>query len=132
MKPKIYVAGPYTAPTIEQCEENSKKAIDASLELFKKGYIPFVPHLAHWADLRAKETGVNMSWEDYMAWDLEFLKSCDAFLYLGPSRGADIELKIAKKLGLKIYYSLEEVPDINKEDWRTWMKREFATYGIYI
>jgi len=35
----------------------------------------------------------------------------EALYYLAPSKGADAELKLAKKLGLKIFYKLDEVPE---------------------
>lgn len=39
------------------------------------------------------------------------LEKCDAILRLeGHSEGADQDVRIAKERGLKIYYSLEEVP----------------------
>ena len=47
-----------------------------------------------------------------MEWDIEWLVECDALLFLGSSPGADIELKAAQELGLKIYYSTDEVPEV--------------------
>jgi hypothetical protein len=39
------------------------------------------------------------------------LLKCDAVLRLeGASRGADEDVRIAKEIGLKIYYRLEDVP----------------------
>jgi hypothetical protein len=39
------------------------------------------------------------------------LEKCDAVLRLnGISKGADEDVRIAKERGLKIYYSLEELP----------------------
>ena len=41
------------------------------------------------------------------------LTKCDAVLRIeGASKGADQDVEVAKKLGLKIYYSLSEIPDI--------------------
>ncbi len=54
---------------------------------------------------------LQMAYEEYLAWDNEWLKACDALLYLAPSRGADIELEEAKRLGLRVYYAEDEVPD---------------------
>jgi len=40
-----------------------------------------------------------------------WIKYCDALYYGGQSDGVDRERDIAERLGLKIYYSMEEVPD---------------------
>ena len=45
-----------------------------------------------------------------MDWCLVWLAQCEAILYLGPSKGADIELAEAERLGLKIYRSVSEIP----------------------
>ena len=89
----IYIAGPLSAPTEEQRLANVYRAIDAGLAVYRKGHIPFIPHLSHW-----------------VAIDDAWLRECDALLYLGSSRGADIELQRAIDLGLDIYFTLEAIP----------------------
>ena len=40
------------------------------------------------------------------------LQKCDAVLRIqGESKGADNDVKIAKELGLKIYYHIDEIPN---------------------
>ena len=107
---KIYVAGPYTANTIDQIEKNVNVAIDAAFKIFSKGHFPYIPHLTHFVDRRAKDTGVNLQWEDYIRWDMVWVETCDALLYLNSSRGADIELQAAKRLGKQIFCSVDEIP----------------------
>ena len=107
---RIYVAGPYTAANAKGHEINTWRAIDAGIALFRKGHFPYVPHLTHFVDLRAKRTGVTLQWSDFITWDMPWLKMCDALLYLGKSKGADLELEQAKKLGKRIFFSLSEVP----------------------
>ncbi len=109
---KIYIAGPYSADTWQQKELNAVKAVKAGLSLFKKGHYPFIPHLFHWADDCAIKNGIEITWQEWMEWDIEWLVECDALLFLGSSPGADIELKAAQELGLKIYYSTDEVPEV--------------------
>ena len=94
---KIYIAAPYSADTKEKRKKNVETVIDAALVLFKKGHFPYVPHLTHWVDERAKKTNIAMEWEGYMRWHRPWLETCDAFLYLGSSKGADLELQMAKK-----------------------------------
>ena len=109
---KIYIAGPYSAPSAELRRRNTEIAIDMGLRLRKKGHFPYIPHLTHFIDERAMEIGVPMTYEEYLAWDTEWLKACDALLYLASSRGADYELENAKRLGLTVFYSADEIPDL--------------------
>ena len=111
MKPLlIYVAGPYTAPDRQGINRNVDQAIDVGIEIFNKGHFPYVPHLTDLVDKRARELGKELSWEDFMAWDAPWLKVCDALIFVGESRGANIELEEAKRLGKTIFYSSSEVP----------------------
>jgi hypothetical protein len=112
MRPlRIYIAGPYSAPTAAARLANVTAAIDAAFVLLAKGHFPFIPHLTHFVDERAIERQIPLDWEDYIRWDLAWLRQCEAFLYLGSSRGADIELQVAKDLGLMLFHSIEEVPE---------------------
>ena len=107
---RIYVAGPYTANDDAAVWENVVAAIDAGIEVYKRGHYPYVPHLTHFVDRRSAETGAGLKWEDYIDWDREWLTQCDAFLLLGRSPGADLELGWAREQGLKIYQRLDEIP----------------------
>ena len=111
----VYVAGPYSASTAERLERNVEAAVDAGIAVFQRGHFPYVPHLTHYVDLRAKQTGITLEWEDFISWDLPWLERCDALLYLGSSKGADIELRLAEKLGKRIFVSLEDVPLVERE-----------------
>lgn len=106
----IYIAGPYTADDEAAVRANVMRAIDAGIEVYKRGHFPYIPHLTHFVELRSVETGAGLRWEDYIGWDRVWLQYCDAFLYLASSRGADLELRWAKELGLTIFHSIEEVP----------------------
>jgi hypothetical protein len=113
---RIYIAGPYTADTPERIRRNVNVALDAAITLYFKGHFPFVPHLTHFVDERGKETGRRLAWEDYIRWDTAWLEVSDALLYLGSSRGADIELEEAKRRGKRIFYSLQEIPSVPMPD----------------
>ncbi len=111
MKPLlIYVAGPYSGATRQQIDRNVNCAIDAGVEIYLKGHFPYVPHLTDLVDRRAKETGKELTWEDFIRWDMPWLRVCDALLYLASSKGADLELGEAKKLGKQIFYSVDDLP----------------------
>ena len=107
---RIYIAGPYSARTKTERLHNVRRAIDAALKIFKKGHFPYVPHLTHYIDLRAKDIGVRLVWKDYIRWDMPWLRASDALLFLGKSPGANLEMKAAKKMGKRIFHSVEQIP----------------------
>ncbi len=111
---RIYVGGPYSADDPAQTQKNVDNAIDAGLEVYRKGHFPFIPHLTHFVELRAKATGIIMKYEDYLTWDRSWQEKTDGFLYLGKSPGADAELEYARSKGKRIFTSLEEVPRVGR------------------
>ena len=112
---RIYIAGPYSADTLEKKRDNVTRAIDAGLALWQKGHEPYIPHLTHFVDQRAKITKTPMAWKDYIAWDKAWLETCDALLFLGSSTGADLELDFAKKMGKTIFFSVNSVPIVVRQ-----------------
>jgi hypothetical protein len=105
---KIYVAGPYTAINPRDTQLNVNKAIEIGCALIKKGYAPFIPHLYHYVWLHEKG---NYEYDTWRKIDTKWIESSNAFFYIGSSKGADEELKMAEKLGLPIYKNLDEVPE---------------------
>ncbi|MCS7123650.1 MAG: DUF4406 domain-containing protein, partial [Candidatus Aenigmarchaeota archaeon] len=116
LKPmKIYIAGPYSGKTCREVEQNIKKGLDAFLEIIRKGHFPFLPHLMHYPYIHSKREIHYMEWLIQVA---EWLKSCDAVLMIGrwkKSSGASFEHYLARMYGKKIFYKLEEIPEIRKE-----------------
>jgi hypothetical protein len=49
-RPRIYVAGKYSAETPEGRLANTRRAIEVGIHLWHKGYAPFIPHLSHYTD----------------------------------------------------------------------------------
>ena len=47
-----------------------------------------------------------------MTWDAPWLRVCDALLFIAESKGANIELEEARRLGKTIFYSISEIPRI--------------------
>jgi len=107
---RIYIAGPYSGTSREQIKKNVDRAIDAGVEIFLKGHFPYVPHLTDLVDARARETGKELTWHDFICWDMPWLRICDALLYLGKSKGSDLEVDEAQRLGKKIFYSINDIP----------------------
>ena len=110
----IYVAGPYTGSTEGEVWEHVTSAIDAGIAIYTRGHYPYVPHLTHFVEERSRQVGAGLRWEDYLHWDHAWLGHCDALLYLGSSRGADLELSWAEELGLEIFRSIDEIPQSSR------------------
>jgi hypothetical protein len=112
---RIYVAGPLSADSDVERVRNVTRAIAAGVRILKMGYVPFIPHLTHYVDVWAVGQGIRISKEDYLQWDCEWLRCCDALLYLGSSPGADRELELAQRDGIAVYRSIEEIPSLAKK-----------------
>ncbi len=98
----VYVAGPYA---IGDHAVNVDRAMLAGNELFRRGFVPFVPHLSHFWD-----AAYPKSFEDWMEIDLAILSRCDALLRLpGESVGADREVAKAKSWYMPVFDSIDEL-----------------------
>jgi len=102
---KIYIAAPYS---MGDTETNVQVAIHYGDCVARRGHIPFIPHLNHlWHEVYPHP------WEWWMNWCLEWLPDCDAVLRVpGESKGADREVNLAQNLGMDVYYSMEDIPDV--------------------
>jgi len=104
----IVVAGPYSAETEEQRTENLDSMNIAAAEVYRKGHIPVICVNAalfiadKLNDLPRREVINEISFA--------IVERCDAILMIGESPGANIERDIIMKKGLRVYYSLEEIP----------------------
>ena len=110
---RIYVIGPLSADHPREVLKNVNSAIDAGIEIMKKGHSVYIPHFFHYMHLRPN---CPFEYEEYMRNDLEWLKVSDAVLVLGNSPGSNRELNFARRLGLKIFKSLEEIPDSDSHE----------------
>jgi hypothetical protein len=103
------------------------RAVDIALKLWKRGHRPYIPHLTHYVDKRAQQTGVCMGWEDYLEWDEAWIDVCDALLYLGDSNGAKREREYAERKGKTIFEDLDEIPVISKKEGEVCEPKEDKT-----
>ncbi|OQP62867.1 NUDIX hydrolase [Niastella vici] len=119
----ILIAGPYRSGTNDDpqlMKQNLEKLESVALPLFQKGHIPFI---GEWIALPLIRLAGSQKPGDE-AWEKiqypvahRMLEKCDGVLRLaGASKGADEDVRKAKERGLKVYYSLEEVPDANEEN----------------
>ena len=98
----VYISSPYSSG---DPVANVKHAIYIAEEVWTMGFCPYVPHLNHfWHSI------LPHSWEDWLILDLSWLEKCDILLRVdGESKGADLEVKEAQRLGIKVVYSIEEL-----------------------
>jgi len=112
---KIFISGPLTnggQASNDEVLKNMEKAVLAGIECIKKGHYPFIPHLDLITHKVAKEQGFEIPWQTWMNLDDAFLVDCDAILWLGSSKGSEIEKARAKELGLKVYISVDDIPEV--------------------
>ena len=101
----VYVAGKYTAKTTHEVQRNINIAWDWGCEIAKAGAFPVIPHCntSQMQDIQSPEFWYEGT--------LELLKRCDAIYMLRDwedSRGAKVELSLAKELGLEVIFQASE------------------------
>lgn len=101
---RVYIASPYTKGDVAV---NVKTQMDIANELIELGYAPFVPLYSHFQHMAHPRP-----YEDWIALDLEWLKTCHALIRLpGESLGADNEVKFAEELCLDVFDNVSEMDD---------------------
>ena len=115
----ILIAGPYRSGTNddpEKIETNVRVMESFAIPIFKKGHIPM---LGEWLALPlvrlagSKQIGDEPFNEIFHPIAEMLLDKCDAVLRVGgASQGADLMVEVGKNKGLKIYYELDEIPEV--------------------
>ena len=101
---KVYIASPYTRGDIAK---NVKRQMDCVNELINMGYAPFAPLMSHFQHIIHPQP-----YEKWLELDMEWLEQCDYLLRLpGDSKGADMEVKRAKEIGMPTFYSTNELKE---------------------
>lgn len=113
----ILIAGPYRGGTNDDpvlMKMNLDFLESVALPLFRKGHVPMI---GEWVALPLLKLAGSQKPGDAVWDEIQYpvahrlLQKCDAVLRLpGASKGADEDVRIAKELGLMVYFSLEEVP----------------------
>ena len=103
MRKRIYVAGPYSASTREEREENVARMIEVGDKIFQAGGAPFLPVLSHYWDLYSPK-----GYEDWMEIVSPWVCGADAlYRTMGRSRRADREVDIACINGVPVYFEYD-------------------------
>ena len=116
----ILIAGPYRSGTNDDpnlIAENVRAMNVAALRVFRAGHIPM---LGEWLALPLAETAGSQHIGDAAFTEIfhpvaeAIAERCDACLRIGgPSQGADNMVKIAERLGQKVFYRIEDIPGIS-------------------
>jgi hypothetical protein len=114
----ILIAGPYRSGTNDDpslMRQNLNQLESVALPLFRKGHVPLI---GEWVALPLIRLAGSTQPGDEAWEEVQYpvahrlLERCDAVLRIeGASKGADEDVRIAKEQGLKIFYSVDEVPD---------------------
>jgi len=99
---KVYISSPYSQGSTTY---NVRLAIDAADTLLLAGFAPFVPHLNFAWDIVYPH-----SYDIWLDWCVEWVAACTCVLRIpGYSPGADIEVALAKSLGMAVYGTINEL-----------------------
>src|SRR5882724_524890 len=113
----ILVAGPYRSGTNDDpalIQRNVREMESYALPIFRAGHIPI---LGEWLALPlveqagSRKIGDEPFIEVFHPIATRLLEKCDAVLRVGgPSSGADDMVRVGRRLGLKIYTTVAEIP----------------------
>jgi len=118
VKPEcIYIASRLTAEHPIDYLKNLEESIDAGIEVWKKGHYPYVPGWDFMMIMRMKG---DIDLDQIYNTSLEWMRRCDSILVLNgyhdtpKSTGVIEEVKEAVALGMKFYWSLDQIPEVTK------------------
>jgi hypothetical protein len=113
----ILVAGPYRSGTgddSDKMRDNLARLEAAALPLFRAGHIPLI---GEWLALPLMQAAGSKEVGDAIYEEIAYpvahrlLPRCDAVLRMpGESKGADLDVRIARERGLDVYFRIEDVP----------------------
>jgi hypothetical protein len=105
---KIAIAGPYSAPTGKERQQNLDAMNEAAAVIYEMGHIPLIGVNAALPVLEKSE--IDDEYKLIMDISLAVVENCDALLLLAESPGANRERDLVTSLGKPVYRSLNEIP----------------------
>ncbi len=113
----ILIAGPYRSGTNGdplRIAQNLDRLESFALSIYKAGHIPVI---GEWVALPLMKQAGSLKLGDEISEQYLYpvasrlLERCDAVLRIeGESKGADEDLRLARELGLQVYWRMEDVP----------------------
>jgi len=114
----ILIAGPYRSGTNDDpklIQQNLDNLEAMAVPIFRKGHVPMI---GEWVALPIMKLAGSSAIGDEVWDEVQYpvahrlLEKCDAVLRIdGASKGADMDVEIAKSRGLPVYRSLDEIPE---------------------
>lgn len=116
----ILIAGPYRGGTggdPQLMAKNLLRLEEVALQVYQRGHLPLI---GEWLALPlasvagSQRLGDKISEEFMYPLAHRLIQRCDAVLRIaGESGGADNDVRVAQQQGIKVYYQLEEIANIN-------------------
>lgn len=104
----IGVAGPYSAQTEEQRQQNLDNMNRAAAQLLEMGHVPLIGVNA--ALPVVQFANVDDKYEAIMKISMAVIDKCEALLLIAESPGALRERDWVLAKGLPVYYAIQEIP----------------------
>ncbi|HVW15969.1 MAG TPA: DUF4406 domain-containing protein [Mucilaginibacter sp.] len=112
----ILIAGPYRSGTNDDpvlMQQNLDRLNAVALQIFRAGHTPLI---GEWLALPLLQAAGSKSPGDETYQEISYpvahriIAKCDAILRIpGESKGADQDIEVARRLGIRVYYGLEEI-----------------------
>lgn len=106
----IGIAGPYSAPTEKQRQENLDALNTAAARVLEQGHIPLVGVNAALPIIQYTE--IDHDYEVIMSISVAVMQACEGLLVIGDSPGVQKEKAVFTAKGLPVYYSIDEIPAV--------------------
>lgn len=124
MKPQlILIAGPYRSGTNgdpARIADNLLRLERAALAVYQRGHMPMI---GEWVSLPLARMAGSVQIGDAISEAFLYpvahrlIQQCDAILRIdGESKGADADVNVARKLGLPVYYRVDDIPAASTDE----------------
>lgn len=104
----IGIAGPYSAPTEQERNNNLDRLNKMAGILLERGHIPLIGLNAALPVVHTSSVGDP--YKAIMDISMAVIDKCDALLLVAESPGANRERDMVLSKGLPVYYNIDEVP----------------------
>ncbi|CAM8229354.1 DUF4406 domain-containing protein [Enterobacter roggenkampii] len=114
----ILIAGPYRSGTEgvqARIDENLARLESAALAVYQRGHVPVI---GEWLALPLAKAAGSKAVDDEISEAMLYpvahrlIAKCDAIYRIpGASKGADMDIEVAHKYGLRVYTALESIPE---------------------
>lgn len=104
----IGIAGPYSADTEEQRQQNIDRLNQAAARMLEMGHIPLIGINAALPVMKYAE--IDNPYEGTMQISMAVINACEGMLMIAESPGANRERDLILDKGLPVYYHIEDVP----------------------